>query len=194
MIYHALAALCSHADIMTVFVVLAPDDAHFREFDWSEFGERLQPLFCGGVTRAESVRNGMMAAELEQEDWVLVHDAARPCLSAVALSRLIDEVRADDVGGILAVPVTDTLKRTDGMGRIAHTEDRKGLWQAQTPQMFRTGLLLRALMAAKDATDEAFAIEALGLHPKLVEGDAANFKVTYAQDILLAELLLRERA
>jgi 2-C-methyl-D-erythritol 4-phosphate cytidylyltransferase len=192
MIYHALAALCANADMAAVFVVLAPDDTHFRQYDWAEFGERLQPLFCGGLTRAQSVLNGLMAAELEPDDWVLVHDAARPCLSDDALSRLIAEVRDDAVGGILAVPVADTLKRADAAGRIARTEDRAGLWHAQTPQMFRTGLLLKALMAAHNVTDEASAVEALGLSPKLVAGDAANFKVTYAQDIQLAQLLLRE--
>jgi 2-C-methyl-D-erythritol 4-phosphate cytidylyltransferase len=192
MIYHALKALCDHAGIATVFVVLAPDDTHFRLYDWTQFGERLQPLFCGGATRAQSVLNGLMAAELEPDNWVLVHDAARPCLRDAALARLIAEVRDDEVGGILAVPVADTLKRADSSGRIARTEDRAGLWQAQTPQMFRTGLLLKALMSAQNVTDEASAVEALGLHPKLIEGDAANFKVTYAPDVHLAELLLRE--
>jgi 2-C-methyl-D-erythritol 4-phosphate cytidylyltransferase len=193
MIYHALTTLCASTDISAVFVVLAPDDEHFRRFDWSHCGDKLEPLYCGGATRAESVMNGLMAAELAPDEWVLVHDAARPCLSDAQLAKLIAEVRDDAVGGILAVPVADTLKRADAMQRIAHTEDRNGLWQAQTPQMFRTELLLQALNQARDVTDEASAIEALGLHPRLVESESANFKVTYPQDIKLAELLLSQK-
>jgi 2-C-methyl-D-erythritol 4-phosphate cytidylyltransferase len=190
MIFHALAILCANPEITTVFVVLAPDDAHWRSYDWTEFGDKLQPLFCGGKTRAESVLNGLLASELELEDWVLVHDAARPCLSAQQLAHLLDELRDDAVGGLLAVPVADTLKRADAMQRVAHTESREGLWQAQTPQMFRTGLLVQALETARSVTDEASAVEALGLFPKLVSSDSSNFKVTYPQDMLLAELLL----
>jgi len=192
MIYHALATLCTCADIAIVFVVLAPGDTQFQQYDWSIFGDKLQPLYCGGATRAESVTNGLMAAELEPDDWVLVHDAARPCLSRMQLARLIAEIRDDKVGGILAVPVADTLKRADAGQRVALTENRDGLWQAQTPQMFRTGLLLQALMTAPNVTDEASAVEALGLHPKLVASETTNFKVTYPQDVELAELLLRE--
>ena len=193
MIFHALNTLCANADIGTVFVVLAPDDTLFHTYDWSCFGDKLQPLYCGGAMRAESVMNGLLASELEPDDWVLVHDAARPCLSQEQLARLIGELRDDAVGGILAVPVADTLKRADGARRIVQTENREGLWQAQTPQMFRTGLLLRGLQAAPQVTDEASAIEALGLHPRLVLSEPSNFKVTYAQDMQLAELLLRER-
>jgi 2-C-methyl-D-erythritol 4-phosphate cytidylyltransferase len=193
MIYHALAALCGCADITTVFVVLAPGDTRFHQYDWSHFGDKLQPLYCGGATRAESVANGLLASELEPDDWVLVHDAARPCLTQAHLSRLIAELCDDEVGGILAVPVADTLKRADAAQRIVRTEERNGLWQAQTPQMFRSGLLLEALQAAMHVTDEASAIEALGLHPKLVECESTNLKVTYPQDIKLAELLLREK-
>ncbi len=192
MVHHALATLCECADIGAVFVVLAPDDVHWRRYDWSHFGDKLQPLFCGGATRAESVRNGLMASELEPDDWVMVHDAARPCLSQAQLARLINELRDDAVGGILAVPVADTLKRADATQRIAQTENRTGLWQAQTPQMFRTGLLLQALQQAHGVTDEASAVEALGLKPKLVESETTNFKVTYAQDMRLAELMLKE--
>jgi 2-C-methyl-D-erythritol 4-phosphate cytidylyltransferase len=190
MIYHALATLCASPDIETVFVVLAPDDMQFHQYDWSRFGDKLQPLYCGGATRAESVLNGLMASELEPDDWVLVHDAARPCLSAQQLARLIAELRDDEVGGILAAPVADTLKRADGAQRIDYTESRDGLWQAQTPQMFRTGLLVQALQTAPAVTDEASAVEALGLHPRLVASESTNFKVTYAQDLRLAELLL----
>ncbi|MBI3901422.1 MAG: 2-C-methyl-D-erythritol 4-phosphate cytidylyltransferase [Nitrosomonadales bacterium] len=191
MIYHALATLCACADLATVFVVLAPDDKQFQQYDWSALGDKLQPLYCGGTTRAESVTNGLLASELEPDDWVLVHDAARPCLAQAQLNKLIAELRDDEVGGILAVPVADTLKREGAAHRIAHTENRTGLWQAQTPQMFRAGLLLQALRTAPQVTDEASAVEALGLHPKLVESETTNFKVTYPQDIRLAELLLK---
>ena len=190
MIYHALTTLCAHPEITTVFVVLAPDDEHWHNFDWSAFGDKLQPLFCGGQTRAESVLNGLLASELELDDWVLVHDAARPCLSGKQLTHLLDELRNDEVGGLLAVPVADTLKRGDARQRVEYTESRVGLWQAQTPQMFRTGLLVHALETAPTVTDEASAVEALGFFPKLVSSDTTNFKVTYPQDLMLAERLL----
>lgn len=193
MIFHALNTLCACPDISTVFVVLSPSDTLFHGYDWSCFGDKLQPLYCGGETRADTVLNGLMASELEPDDWVLVHDAARPCLTEAHLSKLIASLVDDAVGGILAVKVADTLKRADAEGRIGYTEDRAALWQAQTPQMFRAGLLVTALQQCKAVTDEASAIEALGLHPRLVEGDASNFKVTYQQDLRMAELLLRER-
>ncbi len=193
MIAHALETLCACPDIATVFVVLAPDDTLFHGYDWSHCGEKLQPLYCGGETRAESVSNGLLASELEPDDWVLVHDAARPCLTQAHLAKLIAELRDDPVGGILAVPVADTLKRADAQQRIAHTESREGLWQAQTPQMFRAGLLAQALQQCRTVTDEASAVEALGLSPKLVASESTNFKVTYPQDLLLAGLLLKEK-
>jgi 2-C-methyl-D-erythritol 4-phosphate cytidylyltransferase len=191
MIYHALTTLCSCPQITTVYAVLAPDDEYFKRYDWSHCGGKLEPLYCGGVTRAESVANGLMVSELEPDDWILVHDAARPCLTQAHLEKLIAELRDDEVGGILAVPVADTLKRADARNRIESTESREKLWQAQTPQMFRAGLLAHALQECKNVTDEASAIEALGLQPKLVAGDSSNFKVTYPLDIRLAELFLK---
>ena len=193
MIWHAISTLCASPDIKTVFVVLAPGDEYFARYDWSHCAGKLAPLYCGGETRAESVANGLLASELESDDWVLVHDAARPCLSAQLLTRMITELRDDPVGGILAVPVADTLKRADAQQRIACTEPREGLWQAQTPQMFRAGLLSEALARSSTVTDDASAIEALGLQPKLVASDSSNFKVTYPQDIELAELLLNKK-
>ncbi|MEO6422944.1 MAG: 2-C-methyl-D-erythritol 4-phosphate cytidylyltransferase [Candidatus Nitrotoga sp.] len=192
MIYHALATLCASPSVSTVFVVLAPDDVYWHSFDWAIFGDKLQPLFCGGATRAESVLNGLLEAELELDDWLLVHDAARPCLRTNQLACLIEALRDDEVGGILAVPVADTLKRADAECRIVHTESRAGMWQAQTPQMFRTGLLLQALRTTQNVTDDASAVEALGFHPKLVPSSSSNFKVTYPEDIKLAELLLAQ--
>jgi 2-C-methyl-D-erythritol 4-phosphate cytidylyltransferase len=191
MIFHALNTLCCCPEISTVFVVLAPDDTLFHSYNWSQFGDKLQALYCGGDTRADTVLNGLIASEVEPDDWMLVHDAARPCLTQRHLAKLIDVLRDDEVGGILAVPVADTLKRADAGQRIIKTENREQLWQAQTPQMFRAGLLAQALHQCKTVTDEASAVEALGLHPKLVGGDSSNFKVTYPQDIQLAELLLR---
>jgi 2-C-methyl-D-erythritol 4-phosphate cytidylyltransferase len=140
------------------------------------------------------VYEGLRALDGEavDSDWVLVHDAARPCITAALLDRLIDAVLPDDVGGILALPVADTLKAAGPRGRIARTVDRAGLWQAQTPQMFRLGVLRRALESADLAavTDEASAVESLGLQPLLVEGDVTNLKVTWGRDAALAELIL----
>lgn len=196
MLHHAVRGLLTAGEIETVFVVLAPDDGVFRGCDWSEFGDRLAPLYCGGSSRHDSVLNGLVAASsaIDPEDWVLVHDAARPCLGKDELRRLIDTVAGEDAGGILAVPVADTLKRADDEQRIVATEARDRLWQAQTPQMFRAGLLVEALETAPNVTDEASAIEALGLHPKLVESESTNFKVTYPQDMRLAELLLSQKS
>lgn len=194
MIWHAISTLCACPDIKTVFVVLAPGDEYFARYDWSHCESKLVTLYCGGATRAESVANGLLVSGLEADDWVLVHDAARPCLTQPLLNKMIAELRDDPVGGILAVPVADTLKRADAQQRIACTEPREGLWQAQTPQMFRAGLLAEGLARCSNVTDEASAIEALGLQPKLVASDSSNFKVTYPQDIKLAELLLKERA
>lgn len=193
MIAHALNTLCSSPEISTVFVVLAPDDKLFHSYDWSRFGDKLQTLYCGGEVRSDTVRNGLIASELEPDDWVLVHDAARPCLTHAHLARLIAELRDDPVGGILAVPVADTLKRADDHERFLRTEVREHLWQAQTPQMFRAGLLAQALQQPGRFTDESSAVEALGLQPKLVLGASSNFKVTYPQDLLLAELLLTKQ-
>ena len=192
MLYHSVRALLQSSRIDTVFVVLAPGDAEFRRHAWGEFGERLAPLYCGGATRHDSVLNGLVAASstLEPDDWVLVHDAARPCLGRPELARMIDALAADEVGGILALPVADTLKRADHSARIQATESREHLWQAQTPQMFRHGLLLNALGRSAKLTDEAGAVEALGLKPKLVQGASTNLKVTFTEDLPLAETIL----
>ena len=192
MLYHSVKALLASGRVDTVFVVLASADREFRQYDWSEFGERIAPLYCGGATRHDSVLNGLVAASstAQPEDWMLVHDAARPCLDQRELQRLLDALATHEIGGILAVPVADTLKRSDAAGLIQATEPREHLWQAQTPQMFRHGLLLEALGRTGKFTDEAGAIEALGLKPRLVQGSAANLKVTYTEDLELAELIL----
>lgn len=195
LLYHSVKALLANDNIDTVFVVLAPADGDFKLHDWSEFGERIAPLYCGGATRHDSVLNGLVAASstLEPDDWILVHDAARPCLGQRELQRMLDTLAADAVGGILGVPVADTLKRADAAGRIQSTEAREHLWQAQTPQMFRHGLLLQALGRTAKLSDEAGAIEAMGLQPKLVQGSGTNLKVTYPEDLQLAQTILASR-
>ncbi|SOD42523.1 2-C-methyl-D-erythritol 4-phosphate cytidylyltransferase [Nitrosovibrio sp. Nv4] len=197
MIYHTLRTLCSSPRISCVFVVLASGDGEWARHDWSEFSGKLVVLECGGATRAESVLNGLKAAReassVRDDDWMLVHDAARPCLGKAQLDKLMEELADDEVGGLLAVPVADTLKRSDTGSRVERTESRENLWQAQTPQMFRYKLLMEALSMSGGVamTDDAGAIEALGLRPKLVLSDARNLKVTYPQDLVLAELILR---
>jgi 2-C-methyl-D-erythritol 4-phosphate cytidylyltransferase len=195
LIHHTLAALVACPDIDRVWVILAPDDTEWDRHDWSQLGPKLETVRCGGATRADSVGNGLQAAAMvaADDDWILVHDAARPCLSGDMLAALFDELADDPVGGILAVPVADTLKRADAAQRVAATEPRDGLWQAQTPQMFRYGLLREALQKCRAVTDEAGAIEALGLQPKLVRCDATNLKVTYPADLALAAMILRGR-
>lgn len=192
---YTLSALCAVSALNKVFVVIAPDDAWWGSFDWSALAGRIEVLRCGGLTRAESVTNGLraMAESVAAEDWVLVHDAARACLTVAHIEKLISEVGDDPVGGLLAVPVADTLKRAQNGSRVATTVSRDGLWQAQTPQMFRLGLLRDALEFAPTVTDEASAVEALGLHPKLVAADAMNLKVTYPLDLKLAEWILANR-
>ena len=195
LIRYAVDVFCAHARVQQVFVVLAPEDAHFRQQDWSAQQGRLAPLYCGGATRAASVLNGLMAMAdaLEPDDWVLVHDAARPCLTPALIDRLINEMGSDTVGGLLAVPVADTLKRAGDDRRISATVPRDQLWQAQTPQMFRYRLLLEALRKADAAevTDEASAIEQLGLKPRLIMGSPGNLKVTWPEDLKFAETSLK---
>ncbi len=195
LIRHTLDVMCACARVAQVFVVLAPTDRHFRQQDWSAHNGRMEPLYCGGVTRAASVLNGLMALAdvVDADDWVMVHDAARPCLTARLIERLIHEIADDPVGGVLAVPVADTLKRGDLTQHIVGTAPRDNLWQAQTPQMFRYRLLLEALRAARPGTvtDEASAIEQLGLQPRLVMGSSCNLKLTWPEDIHFAEISLK---
>jgi len=195
LIFHTLSVLCAHPGIEAVFVVLAVEDGHWKRHDWAALGPKLQPLFCGGRTRADSVLNGLKAISRTAgpEDWILVHDAARPCLAPHHLDALLREVAEDEVGGILAVPVADTLKRADAGQRIAATVPRERLWQAQTPQMFRYRLLRKALERSREVTDEAGAVETLGLAPKLVAADATNLKVTFPLDLQLASWILANR-
>ena len=198
MIFHTLAALAKVDRINRITVVLSPEDQHWRAFqaDWAELGARISVVHTGGKSRGESVANGLqaIAAEMSANDWVLVHDAARPCIRTELVEQFIDELENDPVGGLLALPLADTIKQDNGDLRVAKTIPREGIWRAQTPQMFRYGMLNRALRDFVDATDEAQAIEASGHSPKLVMGDSSNLKVTYAPDMKLACMLLTEDA
>ncbi|WP_173764982.1 2-C-methyl-D-erythritol 4-phosphate cytidylyltransferase [Nitrogeniibacter mangrovi] len=192
---HTLRVLCQSPLIDRVFVVLSVGDPIWNTADWSALGDKLVPLYVGGASRADSVLNGLRAIrpQVADGDWILVHDAARPCLAPWHIDTLITTLDEDEVGGLLAVPVADTLKRSTRHGRVEATVARDSLWQAQTPQMFRYVMLRRALESAREVTDEASAIEAAGLHPRLVQGDTTNLKVTYPLDLHLAEWILSNR-
>jgi 2-C-methyl-D-erythritol 4-phosphate cytidylyltransferase len=191
MIRHVVDALLAVRRIRDVVVVLSAQDRHWDALIGTL--PRVRTLRVGGATRGESVRNGLMALDAGDETWVLVHDAARPCIRVELIEQFLDELESDPVGGLLALPLADTIKSADAGQRVAATLSRDNVWRAQTPQMFRAGELLRALTAMPNATDEAQAIESLGCQPKLVLGDSANIKVTYAPDLRLAELLLRDK-
>jgi len=192
---HTLDALARVPRLSATLVILAPDD---RQFETHAPASTAWVARVGGQSRAASVANGLgvlVERGAGDDDWVLVHDAARCLLRPEDVLRLIAACEHDAVGGLLALPVADTLKREAAGERVAATVDRRGLWQAQTPQMFRLGLLRRALAAAGDGvTDEASAIEALGHAPRLVPGALENFKLTWPADFALAERLLRTRA
>ena len=196
LVAHTLAALAQVERLTATLVVLAPDDLQFEDDLPGLAGDRLWLAKVGGVTRAESVANGLnelRARGAQPHDWVLVHDAARCLLRPEWVDRLIDACQEDEVGGLLALPVADTLKAEEPgtAGRVAATVNRQGKWAAQTPQMFRLGLLAPALASAgEQVTDEASAVDALGHSPKLVRGEFENFKVTYPGDFHLAERLL----
>lgn len=195
MLRHTVDAFLSSPLIAHTYVVVSADDPFIDGVlpDAREPGSRVTVLRCGGATRMESIRNGLhaLAGVLGAQDRVLVHDAARPGLNAALIERLIVETGDHAAGGLLALPVVDTVKRRgeDGVATVP----RYGLWLAQTPQMFSYALLCRALDAALDPaaiTDDASAVEALGLAPRLVEGHPRNLKVTLPSDIRIAEMYL----
>lgn len=204
LLYHTLAAFDACSELTQTLVVLARDDAHFDSRHFS--GLRFAVRRCGGESRQESVLNGLNAlAEFgaRADDWVLVHDAARAGIQPELIRLLIRAVRDDPVGGIMALPLADTLKRqapaldavaVPSAPLIMHTEARADLWLAQTPQMFRVGMLREALLRAQQEghilTDEASAFERLGYAPKLVHGSLRNFKVTYPDDFEVIEAML----
>jgi 2-C-methyl-D-erythritol 4-phosphate cytidylyltransferase len=194
MVMHTLSAFAEVLRIDQTLVVVSPEDQFFQT------PQALNASFliaaCGGSTRAASVFNGLNALLSEgavAHDWVLVHDAARCLITPAQINQLLDACLNDEVGGLLALPLPDTLKVAQA-DRVAATLPRGDKWLAQTPQMFRIGSLLEALELAGEAvTDESSAIEAMGLSPKLVAGSAQNFKVTYRQDFDLADAVLRSR-
>jgi 2-C-methyl-D-erythritol 4-phosphate cytidylyltransferase len=191
-VMHTLAAFAAVKRIAKTLVVVAQDDGFFsRNF------APVTAAACGGETRAISVANGLHELRklgADSRDWVLVHDAARCLITPALIDSLIDACEGDDVGGLLAQPLADTLKIGNG-GRVAETLSRDDKWLAQTPQMFRIGRLLEALEQAGDeVTDEASAMEAVGQRPLLVAGGAQNFKVTYPDDFALAEAVLKGRS
>jgi 2-C-methyl-D-erythritol 4-phosphate cytidylyltransferase len=200
MIEHTLRALLGHPEVDGVMVALAPDDPWWGGWRYLE----NKPIYTciGGAERADSVLAALQAlpATVSEEQWILVHDAARPCLRGVDLTRLLAIGQADPIGAILAAPVRDTIKRVEpgDQLRSSGTEPREQLWRALTPQLFRRGGLIRALQAAMRGgvpiTDEAMAMELLGLKPLLVEGSEDNIKVTTPADLALAESILQRMA
>jgi 2-C-methyl-D-erythritol 4-phosphate cytidylyltransferase len=198
MLTHVLTTFAAASVISHVFVVVSADDGYIADLMAAapHLQGRVTVLLHGGASRQETVLNGLQAIkeQVGEDDWMLVHDAARPGITESLINHLITTVGDDRVGGLLALPVVDTLKRGDQNARVAHTVERTGLWAAQTPQMFRHSLLLRALTLADAVTDEAGAIESLGLQPRLVEGSPRNFKVTLPHDVALAEMFLKDQA
>ncbi len=197
---HTLAALMAVRGLEAVLVVLSPQDREFEDHAPAFEGERAWVARCGGATRAASVAQGLDELRrrgVAEADWVLVHDAARCLLQPTWVEALMAACLDDAVGGLLALPLADTLKQAASSAsgeRVAHTVPRVDKWLAQTPQMFPLGLLQRALAAAgTGVSDESSAVEALGLAPRLVRGDVENLKLTWPADFALAERLLETR-
>ena len=190
MIAHTIQVFLNHPRIASIHLALNPADEFWRSLTL-EPASKLKLHYTGGESRATTVLNTLNAIDVAVDDWVLVHDAARPGLTQQMLDKFLSELEHDPVGGLLAMPLADTLKQSDAFNHVAKTIPRAQLWQAQTPQMFRYSLLKQALAAYNgQSTDEAEAVEALGLQPKLVQGELRNLKVTYPQDLALLEALL----
>jgi len=188
---HAIDRLATGLPVDGITVALAPDDRWYEQAIGKRNG--VTPLRCGGATRAATVRNALAAlAGAADDDWIVVHDAARPLVDRALLARLQQELDGDEVGGLLAIPVVSALKQADDSGRVANTQPRERLWQAQTPQMFRVGVLRSALAqpGADLAVDCAQAVEKLGLRPRLIAGSANNLKISYPEDLMLAAAIL----
>jgi len=195
LVVHAIERLQAAFPLQATFVALSSHDHWFDRA--SRMPHRVSALRCGGETRAATVRHALeLLPGVADDDWIVVHDAVRPCTDAASLLRLRTELADDDVGGLLAVPVASTLKSADGEQRSAGTVPRDGLWQAQTPQIFRYGVLRRAFARSDvdHVTDESQAVELLGLRPRIVYGSRSNLKVTFAEDLaLVAAILAVER-
>ena len=191
---HTIGLFQFHPMISGITVILSEDDKWF-ESSVGHLAAAVETI-SGGDTRAQSVRNGLqhVIENHPDSDWVLIHDAARPCLSHVSLDRLLEQGLQSPDGAILAMPLGDTLKRAGDDQEIAATVDRSGLWVAQTPQLFPTQTLAKAIDAAhrdgRELTDEASAMEFTGARPKLVMGSVANIKITHPSDLAIAEALL----
>jgi 2-C-methyl-D-erythritol 4-phosphate cytidylyltransferase len=192
---HAIERVQGAFPLQATYVALSSEDRWFDRA--TRLPHRIVPLRCGGETRAATVRNALDALSgVAPDDWIVVHDAVRPCTDAEALLRLRTSLADDPVGGLLAVPVASTLKSADHAGRCAGTVSREALWQAQTPQMFRYEVLRAALAQAdiEHITDEAQAVETLGLRPRIVMGSRTNLKLTFPEDLgLVAAVLAVER-
>ena len=190
---HTLVALQKCAAIERIFVNVQSEDAHAEAVTKNHPNVTL--LRTAGDTRAGTVQNALkdISKQVRRDAWVLVHDAARPCVSSVDLNRLIALAGAHPVGGLLASPVADTLKRANAQCEVTETVPRDGMWRAQTPQMFRYETLLHALASSPNVTDEAQAIEALGMLPLLVAGSARNIKITLPEDAQLVAFYLSLR-
>mgnify|MGYP000413155919 CR=1 FL=1 len=195
-VVHTARALASVSRMSDIVIVVSPTDPYIDDIT-PLLPPQCRVIKCGGDTRAESVRNGLLRSGFGPTDWVLVHDAARPCVKASEVAHLIDSVTQDMsvAGGILAMPAVDTLKRVDETRRIVETVDRKTVWRAATPQMFRVRNLSLALSGdLSDVTDEASAMERLGLTVKIVPCRTSNIKVTEPSDASLAKYLLGEES
>ncbi len=195
LISHCIETFFNHSRIASIHVALSPFDTFWNGLT-PEPASKLKLHYTGGDTRAQTVLNTLLKINVAEEDWILVHDAARPGLTHHLLDNLLNSLENDPVGGLLAMPVSDTLKFSGDKNEVLKTIPRAHLWQAQTPQMFRYGVLKYALQtsigaasgdAVKIVTDEAEAIEAQGLQPKLVQGELRNLKVTYPQDLIFLE-------
>lgn len=194
---HTLRCFHGHPHITGIVLVLSAEDPH-----WDASGlQQSYPVHRveGGTERCHSVLNALeyLSGYASDQDWVLVHDAARPCLRRNDLDQLLDRLSSDPVGGLLATPVRDTMKRSDASDRVQQTVDRNHLWHALTPQMFRIGRLRAAMHSAMQhgllVTDEASAIEADGHAPLLVHGGVDNIKITRPEDLVLAEFYLSQQ-
>lgn len=202
LLQHSLERLGSLPEVTRIAVALAAGDTA-----WANVAQRLPPELTGklltatgGTARMQSVSNALAALRpfAADDDWVLVHDAVRPCVHPADVRKLIQELATEEAGGLLAVPVRETLKESDGGQHVVRTIDRSRIWQAATPQMFRFAVLERAMQQVavrkRTATDEAAAVEELGLPVRLVAGRADNLKVTYPDDLLLAAVVLEAQA